>query len=101
MKKHFIRLLIFSVILFAISSAASAQVYVKVRPTAPVVVRTARPSSAHIWIGEEWEPNGSSYRYKGGYWATPPHPGYYWRAGYWRRHNHDGEGWVPGAWRRK
>jgi hypothetical protein len=100
MKKSFIKLLLFSVILFAISSAASAQVYVKVRPTVPVSVRTERPNSGSIWIGEEWEPNGGAYRYSGGRWATPPHPGYHWRNGYWKKHHEDGEGWVPGGWRK-
>ena len=87
--------------LFFVSVSASAQIYVRVRPAVPVIVRPPQPSSAHVWINEEWEPNGGSYRYAGGHWAAPPHPGYYWRSGHWRRHHQDGEEWVRGGWRRR
>lgn len=88
-------------IVSAASFQASAQIYVKIRPSIPVIVRPQQPSPAHVWIDEEWEPNGGAYRYAGGHWAAPPHPGYRWRAGYWRRHNRDGEQWVRGGWRRR
>jgi hypothetical protein len=97
MKKKLITLLFAPVFLFNLSSA-SAQIYVNVRPVVPVVVRTPAPSPAHIWIDEEWEPYGTTYRWGGGYWATPPHEGYRWEHGYWRRHGNDGEEWVRGHW---
>ena len=100
MKKNVLRLLLLSVIIFFGSFYATAQVYVRVRPVAPIVVRTAQPSHAHVWIDEEWEPNGNGYRYSGGHWEKPPHPGYRWRRGHWRRHHGDGERWVAGGWRR-
>jgi hypothetical protein len=101
MKKKLIKLLLLSVFLFAVSFSVSAQVYVKIRPSVPVLVRPPQPSRAHVWINEEWEPNGAAYRYSGGHWDMPPHPGYIWRQGYWRRHHHDGEEWVRGGWRRR
>lgn len=88
-------------ILFSVSFAASAQIYVKIRPPVPVIVRPPQPSHSHIWINEEWEPNNGSYRYSGGHWAKPPHPHYVRRAGYWKHHHHDGDVWVQGTWIRK
>jgi hypothetical protein len=98
MKKNLIKFLFLSVIIFTISFSASAQVYVKIRPAAPVVVRSAQPDKSQVWIDEQWEPNGSTYRYAGGHWASPPHPGYRWKQGHWRRHHKDGEEWVSGSW---
>jgi hypothetical protein len=100
MKKNVFRLLLLFIIVFFGSFYATAQVYVRIRPIAPVVVRTAQPSHEHVWIDEEWEPNGNGYRYTGGHWERPPHPGYHWRSGHWRRHHEDGERWVAGGWRR-
>jgi len=100
MKKNLMKALFLLTIFFTVSFAVSAQVYVKIRPPAPVIVRPPQPSNAHVWINEEWEPNGGGYRYAGGHWDVPPHPGYRWRSGHWRRHHHDGEEWVRGSWRR-
>jgi hypothetical protein len=97
MKKTFARLTLFSVIFFGGYWCASAQVYVTIRPVAPVIVQTERPSPAHIWIGEEWNEEGHGYKYGGGHWAAPPHPGDRWNQGHW---NHDkrGDNWVRGSW---
>jgi WXXGXW repeat (2 copies) len=100
MKKKLVKMLLLVAVLFTVSIAASAQVYVKVRPHHSEGVRPVRPSPDHVWIGEEWEPSGGSYNYSGGHWAVPSHRGYRWRSGYWRRHHNDGEEWVPGGWRR-
>ena len=97
MKKKLIPLLFSRMLILGLPSA-SAQIYVNVRPVVPVVVRTPQPSPAHVWVDEEWEPYGASYRYVGGYWVSPPHPGYRWERGYWRRHGNDGEEWVRGHW---
>ena len=99
MKKYF-KVALLSLIVMAVSFAASAQVYVKIRPTVPVIVRPAQPSRAHVWIGEEWEPRGSEYAYVGGHWDAPPHPGWIRVPGRWR-HEGRGEFWVPGRWRRR
>jgi len=99
MKKHLSKVAVLAVIILAVSFSASAQIYVKVRPVVPVVVRPAPPSPVHVWIDEEWEPRGGTYVYVGGHWAAPPHPGYVWVPGHWRRHDVYGEAWVPGHWR--
>ena len=72
-------------------------IYVKIRPAAPVVVRPVAPSPNHVWIAEEWRPNGGGYVYAGGYWAAPPKPGWIWIPGHWKKHEH-GEYWVAGHW---
>jgi len=82
-------------------SAAAQEIYVKIRPTPPVVVRTVAPSPHHVWIEEEWKPNGhGGYIYAGGYWAAPPRPGAIWVPGHWKRHPEHGEYWVAGHWKR-
>jgi WXXGXW repeat (2 copies) len=101
MQKFLSRIAILSVIVMAVSFSASAQVYVRVRPVAPVIVRPVAPSPAHVWIDEEWEPRGGKYVYAGGHWAAPPHPGWMWVSGHWRRHGPEGEQWVRGHWRRR
>ena len=89
------------VLAFTIAFTASSQVYVKVRPVAPVIVRSAAPSPAHVWIGEEWEVRGGRYVYVGGHWAAPPHPGWVWVPGHWRHSAHRGDIWMRGHWRKR
>ncbi|MDP4148794.1 MAG: YXWGXW repeat-containing protein [Bacteroidota bacterium] len=100
MKKHLVRLAMAFGIIMAISFTASAQIYVNVRPTPPVIVRTAPPSPRHVWIGEEWETRNGVYVHTGGHWAMPPHPGWVWIPGHWA-HAHRGHYWIPGHWRRR
>jgi hypothetical protein len=57
MKNKSIKFL-FPVLIFFNLSSASAQIYVKIRPVAPVIVQTPQPSPAHVWIDEDWEPYG-------------------------------------------
>ncbi|MEP7238069.1 MAG: hypothetical protein ABI685_09395 [Ferruginibacter sp.] len=97
MKKNVSKLLFLGVVLFAISFSASAQIYVTIRPTFPVVVRPVQPSPAYVWVNEEWQPDGNTYRYSGGHWEAPSHPGYYRRQGHWVTSKH-GQRWVPGGW---
>jgi hypothetical protein len=100
MKKLLSLFFVVGLLTTGISLSASAQtIYVKVRPVAPVVVRTAAPSPNHVWVAEEWKPNGHGYAYSGGYWAAPPHPGWIWVPGHWKMHP-SGEYWVAGHWRR-
>jgi|ERR1700756_4057320 len=100
MKKKLAKLLFSGIVLFSVCSSASAQIYVSVRPVVPIIVRAPRPSLAHVWIDEEWEPNGSEYRYGGSRWESPPHSGYTYRQGYWKRHDRGHEVWVHGGWRK-
>ena len=99
MKNKLSKLLFLAVIVFAASFSASAQIYVKIRPTFTVVSRPPQPSRVHVWVNEEWEPNGGSYRYSGGHWEAP-RQGYYRKPGYWQRNKH-GNRWVQGSWARR
>ncbi len=100
-KKYLLRITILGGLIIAASSySASAQIFVKVRPAAPVVVRTTAPSPRHVWIGEEWTVRNGVYVHTGGYWALPPHPGWVWISGHWI-HDRRGEQWVPGHWARR
>ncbi|HVY76521.1 MAG TPA: hypothetical protein VG890_16945 [Puia sp.] len=102
MQKQVLRMSVAALIAVAVSFSASAQaIYVKVRPTPPVVVRTAAPGPTHVWIGEEWEARGGKYVFVGGHWAVPPHPGWVWVPGHWRHEGGHGEVWIAGHWRRR
>ena len=100
MKKLFFKLLLLFVVLFTVCLSASAQIYVKIRPVFPIIVRTEQPSREHVWIDEDWEYRGGSYVYTGGHWAPPPHRGYVRRSGHWK-HNKRGNAWIRGTWRRR
>jgi hypothetical protein len=100
MKKFLGRMAVLAALIVAANSfSASAQIYVNVRPAAPVIVRTAAPSPRHVWIGEEWEVRNGAYVHTGGRWALPPARGQVWVAGHWI-HDRRGEQWRPGHWRR-
>ena len=89
--------------LFAVANS-NAQIYVRVRPHRPgpaVVVRDHRPSSRHVWVGEEWTPNGrGGYDYHAGYWSVPTRPHATWVAGHWDNNRRRGYVWVAGHWSR-
>jgi len=91
------KMLLVFVITAGSALAASAQIYVTIRPSRPVYVRPAPPSPRHVWIEEDWNGVGDRYEWHGGYWAEPPTPGYYYRPGYWR-HTDRGHVWNSGRW---
>lgn len=99
MKKHLIKLLAILVIFFTVSFSASAQIYVTIRPPVPVIVRPPQPSQTYIWVDEDWEPRGKTYRYSGGHWVNPPHQSYKWNPGHWKHHKR-GNIWVRGNWKK-
>src|ERR1700743_1058400 len=84
-----------AVSLFAVANA-NAQIVVRARlfHRGPVVVRPSRPSPAHVWVGAEWTPSGSTYVERPGYWAVAPHPGAVWIAGHWANRPR-GYVWIP------
>ena len=100
MKKYFIRIGFLAAIVFSMAISSSAQVYVKVRPVVPVIVRPVPPGAAHVWVEEEWVARDGRYVFMGGHWAAPPHPGWLWVPGHWKRHQEYGEYWVPGHWKK-
>src|SRR5688572_11379463 len=99
--KNLTTLMFLTAALLGASVSASAQVYITIRPPAPVVVVTERPNPSYIWIGEEWVADGPKYKYVGGYWGKPPSPGYKWKNGYWSHSKKHGHKWVSGGWHGK
>ncbi len=97
MKKKLIMRIFLATVFFVATFSASAQIYVKVRPTFPTIVRPPQPTPVYVWVNEEWKSNGNSYIYTGGYWEAPTQPGYYRTRGHWQTNKH-GQRWVPGAW---
>jgi hypothetical protein len=65
-------LMLMAIILFVVSGA-EAQVIVKLRPVAPVVVKPACPSPHHVWVGGSWKWNRKTrnYIWMDGYWVQP------------------------------
>ena len=98
MKKHLKKLLVLMVVLFSVSLSGNAQIYVRIRPPVPVIVRPPQPSQAHVWIEEDWQPRGRNYRYSGGHWVSPPRRGSSYTPGHWRT-SRRGNVWVKGSWR--
>lgn len=99
MKKSIQRLAVLSVLLIGITLSGSAQIIVKVRPRATVVVRTAPPSPRHVWIDAGWAVRGGRYVQMPGYWVVPRR-GFYYVPGYWK-HTRRGYIWVDGYWTKK
>ena len=77
--------------------SSSAQIYVNVRPVVPHYVRVAAPSPRHVWVDDEWQPQGGAYVAVQGHWAEPPQPGMVWGAGHWSHGSH-GNSWSAGHW---
>jgi nitric oxide reductase large subunit len=101
MKRKLTKLLVLLVVIFSISLSVSAQIYVKVRPAVPIIVKPIKPSQEHVWIDEDWESNSNAYQYTGGHWEKPPHVGYIWKQGHWKHHNNRGDEWIHGSWRKQ
>ena len=99
MKKSLVKWMLVCIIAMGASLTASAQVYVHVRPVAPKVVMTARPSADHVWIAEDWNEDHGNYKYAGGRWETPPHHGDHYNAGHWNHDKDHGDNWVRGGWK--
>ncbi len=87
-------------VFLTVSFSASAQIFVEIRPKAPVIVKPPQPGPGYMWVNEDWEPYGKTYRYTGGHWARSPYSGSYWRPGYWVG-NKQGQKWVKGSWYNK
>lgn len=97
MKNIFTKALFFFLLIFGISLSATSQIYVQIRPAnVTVQARPIQPAPAYIWVGEDWQQEGSYYKYSGGHWESP-RAGYYRRAGYWKHDDH-GHKWIPAGW---
>jgi hypothetical protein len=93
------KILMILVLVLSAGIGVEAQVIVKVRPVAPVVVRPACPSSNHVWVGGAWKWNRkiNNYAWVDGYWAKPRRHGVNWVDGHWRA-SRGGWKYVPGHW---
>ncbi len=99
--KNLIKAGVFAFVLTMAFSTVNAQgIYVKVRPPRPhvVVQRPVAPSRAHVWVDEEWVPQGNTYTWHGGYWAAPPRPHAVYVRGHWSS-TRRGHIWIAGHWR--
>jgi len=90
-------LLVFAVAMSCGIYSASAQIYVHVRPIAPIIVQTERPSPRHVWVGEDWAERDGAYVHIGGHWEAPPQEGYHYNQGHWD-HSSRGNRWHEGGW---
>ena len=98
MKKFVKGLMLASAVTLFAAATANAQLVVKVRPTAAVVVRGKAPSPRHVWVDDEWVAEGGKYVRRPGHWEVPPHAGGVWVAGRWDKRP-GGEVWIAGHWR--
>lgn len=96
MKKYVNRIVLAAALVIGVSAAASAQIVVKVRPTAPVVVRPHAPSPHHVWVEGGWRARHGHYEYVQGYWAAPRR-GRHYVPGYWAPRR-QGYVWIEGRW---
>jgi hypothetical protein len=100
MKKFLSRLWIAVLFMIGTVATADAQFVVKIRPSAPVIVRAGSPSPRHIWVDGEWVWRGGGYQYVNGYWVVPAGRGTAWVPGHWKQ-TRRGWVWKPGHWRRR
>jgi hypothetical protein len=100
MKNLFRAGLFVGILSMAFITADAQRIYVGIRPSRPTVVvkRTVAPSPRHVWVDEEWVPQGNTYVWHGGYWAAPPRPHAVYVRGHWT-HSRKGHIWIAGYWR--
>jgi len=100
MKKQLFKYLLAMFILVGASATVNAQVrlYVKVRPTAVVTVRTTPPHPHYVWVEDEWTVKNGVYAQVPGHWIAP-RAGYVWVRGHWTSEAR-GDYWIPGHWKR-
>jgi hypothetical protein len=104
MKKNIVKSCLVFVLAIFLQVSSEAQFVVKVRPAAPVVVRTRppAPNSGYLWVDGEWVWRNNQYVYNEGRWARPVQPGARWIPGHWKFHRRRGGWfWVPGHWNRR
>lgn len=102
MKKTFSMLAFVTVVSLFAATKAHAQIALSVQLTRPPQYENNerfhpnRPSPNHIWISEEWVPNGhGSYDYRPGYWSLPPTVRYV--PGHWNNTGPNGTWiWISG-----
>lgn len=92
--------LLVAVVMLAMSSAASAGVFISVNfgpPALPVYEQPPCPAEGYMWTPGYWAYGPYGYYWVPGTWVLAPQPGYLWTPGYWAW----GGGlyyWHPGYW---
>jgi hypothetical protein len=83
-----IRSLLFTLGLFALSTASSAQIGIEVSiriapPELPVYEQPVCPEDGYIWTPGYWAYGDGDYYWVPGTWVMAPEVGYLWTPGYW------------------
>jgi len=89
------RLLLFSLIIVALSTASFAQIGISVNfgpPALPIYTQPLCPAPGYIWVPGywAWDPNFGDYYWVPGTWVLAPQVGYLWTPPWW--------GWSGGAY---
>jgi hypothetical protein len=97
-----IRMLLFALVLLAISAASSAQIGIAVSiriapPELPVYEQPLAPGDGYIWTPGYWAYGDGDYYWVPGTWVMAPEIGYLWTPGYW---GGDGDDYIfhEGYW---
>ncbi len=81
------------------TSAAFAQVVVRVRPPEPIIEHhSIAPGPRYVWRDGYHRWDGHRYVWVGGTWVIPPHAGGAWVPGHWVERG-GGWIWIDGHWR--
>lgn len=95
-----IRWLLIAVVMLAMSSAASAGVFISVNfgpPPLPIYVQPVCLAPGYIWTPGYWAYGPAGYFWVPGTWVLAPRPGFLWTPGYWG-FAAGVYGWHPGYW---
>ena len=86
------------VLVMAVSNSKAQEIIVRARPFLPgLMIRPACPTFRHVWVADEYVPEGRGYAFRRGYWAIPPRRGVIWIAGRWENRP-NGYVWIRGHW---
>ena len=98
--KNLIKAGLAAILFSMVFTTVEAQISVRIRPSRPTVVvrRPVAPSREHVWVDEDWTPQGKTYAWHGGYWAAPPRSHAIYVKGHWTR-SRNGNIWIAGRWR--
>src|SRR5580698_5247723 len=80
------RLIVFSILLLAMSPAAFAQFGVSITvgpPALPVYEQPPVPAQGYLWAPGYWAYGQDGYFFVPGTWVMAPQPGFLWTPGYW------------------
>jgi len=99
-RNHWIRSLLFAVVMLGVSAASFAQIGIAIRigpPALPVYEQPLCPGDGYIWTPGYWAYGPDGYFWVPGTWVLAPQPGFLWTPGWW---GWGGEGFIfhDGFW---